>query len=308
MPRKNAFTLVELLVVIAIIGVLVALLLPAVQAAREAARRMQCTNNLKQLALAIINYEQALGNYPPGRMGCDCWDADVCKNNTDAQRPGTSGFAMILPQLEQQSLYDQFGWQKGALYPADCVDSTENGWNTGLADLLKMRPKVFVCPSDNAKPLHDSSAAATGSYALCQGSQGPSFGIDQVKVKHYNNGLFMYRTPLNNSHVRDGTSNTFFMGEVIEAHTENSSNRWMVGSRHTDSLRTAENPLNTPPTKGVVVDLYNNKVNGAFASRHTGGAYFAFADGHVQFLSENISLPLYKALATREGKETATPP
>lgn len=306
--RRRGFTLVELLVVIAIIGVLVALLLPAVQAAREAARRMQCTNNLKQLALALANYEQALGKYPPGRMGCDCWDADVCKNNPDSARPGSSGFAMMLPQLEQQSLYDQIGWRKGAVYPADCIDSSESGWSTGLAALLKLRPAVFVCPSDNSKPISDASQTATGSYALCQGSQGPSYGIDQVKVKHYNNGMFLYRTPLDVSNVRDGTSNTIFIGEVIEAHTDDSSNRWILGSRHTDSLRSTDNPLNTPPTKGVVVDLYDNKVNGAFASRHTGGAYFAFGDGHVQFLSDNISLPVYRALSTRESKETVQLP
>ena len=105
---RNAFTLVELLVVIAIIGILVSLLLPAVQQAREAARRMQCSNNLKQIALALANYESGVGVFPPGRMGCDGWTQDVCKDNPGIQRPGTSGFVMILPQLEQQNLYDKF--------------------------------------------------------------------------------------------------------------------------------------------------------------------------------------------------------
>lgn len=303
MRVSRGFTLVELLVVIAIIGILVALLLPAVQQAREAARRMQCQNNLKQLALALHNYQSAMTVFPPGRMGCDCWDADVCKNNPDYQRPGSSGFAMILPQLEQQSLYDQLGWKKGAVYPADCIDGSENGWSSGLEALLKLRPGVFVCPSDESKPISDSSATATGSYALCAGSQGPSFGIDQVKVKHYNNGMFQYRTTYDLGAVKDGTSNTIFIGEVVEAHKPDSSNRWIIGSRHTDSLRTTDNPLNTPPTQGVVVDLYGHKVNGAFGSRHTGGAMFAFGDGHVQFLSESISLPLYRALSTRASGE-----
>ena len=86
---RSAFTLVELLVVIAIIGVLVALLLPAVQAAREAARRAQCTNNLKQLALAVNTYDDSVRLYPTGRMGCDCWTGDVCGSRPSSTRPGT---------------------------------------------------------------------------------------------------------------------------------------------------------------------------------------------------------------------------
>jgi prepilin-type N-terminal cleavage/methylation domain-containing protein len=302
MRSRQGFTLVELLVVIAIIGILVGLLMPAVQAAREAARRAQCTNNLKQIALGLLVYERSIGSFPPGRMGCDCWNADVCANNPDAKRPGTSALAMILPQIEQQNLYDAIGWQKGAVYPADCIDNSESGWNTGLADLLKVRPSVYVCPSDNSKPLNGS--AATGSYALNAGSQGPSFGIDQVKVKHYNNGVFLYRTRISLAKVRDGSSNTFLAGEVVESDLPDSSNRWWIGSRHTDTLRTTDNPLNTPPKTGVTVDLYNNKVNGAFGSRHSGGAFFAYGDGHVAFMSDNISLPLYRSLSTRAGGET----
>lgn len=305
-PRAG-FTLVELLVVIAIIGILVALLLPAVQAAREAARRMQCTNNLKQLALAMHNYENATQKYPPGRMGCDCWDQDVCKNNTDAQRAGTSAFGMLLPYIEQQSLYDALGWAKGAVYPASCVDNTDDGWNTNIQEYLKARPPVMVCPSDDSKPLKDNTQSATGSYATCQGSFGPP-GIDQVKNKHYNNGISLYRGELGVKDVVDGTSSTIFIGEVVEGHTGNSSNIWLLGSRHTDTMRSTENPLNTKPGTGITTDLYNLKVNGAFGSRHSGGAMFAFGDGHVQFLSENISLPLYKALSTRAGKEVVSLP
>jgi prepilin-type N-terminal cleavage/methylation domain-containing protein/prepilin-type processing-associated H-X9-DG protein len=308
MRHRNGFTLVELLVVIAIIGILVALLLPAVQAAREAARRMQCTNNQKQILLAIHNYENQLGLYPPGRMGCDCWDADVCKGNTDAQRPGTSAFAMLLPFVEQQTLYDAYGWQKGAVYPANCYDNTEDGWNVGLAEFLRARPPVYVCPSDDAKKLKDgSTTAATGSYAACHGSNGPP-NIDQVRNKHYNTGMFLYRTELSVKDVKDGTSTTFFIGEVVEGHTPNSSNVWLIGSRHTDTLRSTENPLNTRPGTGITTNLYNTQVNGAFGSRHAGGALFGFGDGHVQFISDNISLPLYKALSTRAGGEIISLP
>jgi prepilin-type processing-associated H-X9-DG protein len=98
------------------------------------------------------------------------------------------------------------------------------------------------------------------------------------------------------------------MGEVVEGHTGNSSNIWLLGSRHTDTLRSTENPLNTKPGTGITTDLYDLKVNGAFGSRHSGGALFGFGDGHVQFITDNISLPLYKALSTRGIGEVVTLP
>lgn len=312
MRRDRGFTLVELLVVIAIIGVLVALLLPAVQAAREAARRMQCTNNQKQIALALHNYENKIGRYPPGRMGCDGWTEDVCKGNKDIQRPGTSLFGMLLPYVEQQGLYDAIGWNNGAVYPANASDSddSEVDWRDGIAEYLKVRIPSYVCPSDDSKKLKDGTQSATGSYAGCQGSYGPTGpnDVDQIKAKHYNSGVFLYRTEVMVKDVQDGTSNTFFLGETVEGHTGDSSNVWLLGSRYTDSLRTTQNPVNTKPGTGVCVTLYDLRVNGAFGSRHAGGATFAFGDGHVQFISDNISLPLYKALSTRAGGEIAPVP
>ena len=169
---------------------------------------------------------------------------------------------------------------------------------------IQVRPPAFVCPSDNSKPTFGSSSDATGSYALCQGSNGPTYGIDQRKVKHYNNGMFHYRTVISAADVRDGMSNTIFVGETIDNHTPQSQNRWMVGSRHLSSMRSTDNPINSPPGTGVVVlDLYGYKANGAFGSRHPGGGLFAFGDGHVIFVSENIDLGTYRALSTRTGRE-----
>jgi len=312
----RGFTLVELLVVIAIIGILIALLLPAVQSAREAGRRAQCSNNLKQIALALANYENALRSYPPGRMGCDGWTADVCMDNPGYERPGTSGFVMILPYLELTSLYDLIDpFAKGAVYPAapgDSSDGTTDGWRTPEVDqAIRTRPPVFVCPSSLTKPMYGS--AATGCYALVQGSRGPSYGIDQRRVKHYNNGMFNYRTSHSSKRVSDGLSNTMFVGEIIDGHTRESANRWTIGSRHLDSMRSTDNPLNTPPGEGVILmsggsPLYGYRVNGAFASRHPAGAQFAFGDGHVVFLGENIDRDTYRALSTRNGKELVTLP
>ena len=143
---RQGFTLVELLVVIAIIGILIALLLPAVQAAREAARRMQCTNNLKQIALAISMYELSRGTFPTGRLGCDVSNIAACQG--DNTNFATSGFVLVLPYLDLGSLYDMmdletglFGWTaSGAAIPM----SPQN------LMAVKERPAVFVCPSDSA--------------------------------------------------------------------------------------------------------------------------------------------------------------
>lgn len=297
----------ELLVVIAIIGVLVALLLPAVQAAREAARRSQCQNNLKQLALAFHNYHDIVQKLPPGRMGCDCnTNAAIpylCGLRPASTRPGTSGFAMIAPQLEQQPWYEGVGWQQGAIEPVTGCGGTEDsaGWDTGKAQLLLMRPKVMICPSDTALP--QNGRYATGSYAMSHGTQGASFTSSQT-MKHLNNGLFLYVTEIRFAQATDGLSNTFAVGEVYNGHQSNNPNRWMIAIRHGDSLRSTENPLNTPWGMGTSFGT----LNGAFGSRHPGGAQFAYADGHVTFVSNTVNLTVYRVLSTRDRGETVELP
>ncbi len=319
--RSRGFTLVELLVVIAIIAILVGLLMPAVQQAREAARRGQCLNNLKQITLALTNYESAHKVWPPGRLGCDGWNSagTQCYQVPGIRRPGTSGFLLLLPYLEQQNLFDQFGgFQKGAVFPAfpnDTDDGTATGWETAaITAALKIRPKIFVCPTDRVTlPLYGGSRA-TSCYAFCAGSNGPSFGIDQYKVKQENNGMFLYVNAIEAGLVRDGLSSTFFVGEVIDGHTTASRNIWAIGARHLDSLRTTDNPLNSQPEAGVYAEdssgdpLYGYKANGAFASRHPGGGHFGFGDGHVVFISEGINLTTYRALSTRGGNESVSTP
>jgi prepilin-type processing-associated H-X9-DG protein/prepilin-type N-terminal cleavage/methylation domain-containing protein len=325
-PRRVAFTLVELLVVIAIIGILIALLLPAVQAAREAARRSQCLNQVKQVVLGMANYENFVKAFPPGRLGSDCSDytaqgAPAPTSGTfikyDYQRQGTSAFPMLLPQLEQQALYDQIGWQGGAINPSNCgLGASTADWRLTIpnyVEVLKSRPSVFVCPSSTDEPFTVDTAGvastefATGSYALATGSNGPSVGTGAAgKV---NNGMFIYIRALRVSDCSDGLSNTFMVGEVVNAHRPGGTNRWMIAGRHVDCLRSTQNPLNTPVNTGIIYPAGSaTGANSAFGSRHPGGANFGFGDGSVSFISETIDLATYRALSTREGGETVTLP
>ncbi|PQO46121.1 DUF1559 domain-containing protein [Blastopirellula marina] len=283
MKQRHAFTLVELLVVIAIIGVLVALLLPAVQQAREAARRMQCTNGQKQIVLAMHNYEGSFGVYPTGRLGCD---GDCSPVNG----PSTSGFVLLLPFLEQDNLYQQFAPYGPGI---DYIDTLPEA-------VVNNRPDAYVCPSSTMAPSFeiDDKLWATASYALVSGHYGPSEQTGP-KVKWENSGMFVYRDSYRNRDALDGLSNVMFVGEVIDGHLTNHLNRWTVGTRHLDSLRTTENPVNTPAGEGITTSPYGQPYNGAFGSRHPGGANFGFGDGSVHFLAETINLDVYKLLSQR---------
>ena len=293
-PSQCGFTLIELLVVIAIIAILIALLLPAVQQAREAARRSQCKNNLKQIGLALANYESTYRSYPAGRLGCDGITSGPCNGNPNYTRVGISAFVMLLPQLEATALYQQFDLNDLAWGPSAT-------WPTSNKAAVESRPKVYVCPSDVSAPFVVSNGlnAATGSYALVGGSFGPSKGIgDQVKIT--NNGPFNYKIAYAPRDITDGLSNTMFVGEVFESDTNKSTNIWTLTGRLESCLRNTENPPNTPPGTGITTSPYGAPLNGAFGSQHVGGAQFLFGDGHVSFLSENISLAVYRALSTRE--------
>src|SRR4051812_14462593 len=159
-PRRRAgFTLIELLVVIAIIGVLIALLLPAVQAAREAARRGQCSNNLKQIGLALQNFASTNKTFPAGRYGCDTDNVGDCTSVPTANRVGPSMFVAILPQVEEQSLYDVFNQDRFVGGPWVTTAGGDITWVPKYKDAIATRPSVFVCPTDQAPPCCEMDGA-----------------------------------------------------------------------------------------------------------------------------------------------------
>lgn len=305
----RGFTLLEMLVVISIIGVLVGLLLPAIQAAREAARREGCANNLKQIGLAMQSYETSHKAFPPGRVGCDDTGDEMsiaaCPPGLPPERKtAASGFVVLLPQLELQALYDQLAIDDGGLWNRNVDDL---GWyaNPSKRVGIQEQPPVHHCPSDTSTRISDVYApvlAATGSYAFVQGTLGPGNHYEYARpeqIKYENNGPFLYVSSRRPSQVVDGLSQTMFVGEVLLADTWESSNTWTYALSNADCLRTTSNRLNTIPGDGYVYD----RQNGAFGSQHPEGALFTFGDAHVEFVHDAIDRDVYRGRSTIAGAE-----
>ncbi len=305
-PRR-AFSLVELLTVIAIMGILVALLLPAVMAARESARRTTCVANERQIGLAIVNYETSFNEFPAGRVGCDDTGDELqlpmCPPDLPPEaKTAASAFVRLLPQLEEQALFDRLSIETGGLWNRDVNDLS---WYADPEKCMgiKQRPSFLVCPTDPSVPLSEvyyPVLAATSSYALMQGRLGPDSPLHEVKF--FNDGMFLYVKARKQRQVRDGLSTTALFGEVSFSDTWESSNTWTYALANADCLRSTRNPLNTRPGAGITLE----RQNGAFGSFHPGGAIFCFGDDHVAYLSTDIDDLVYQGLATIDGGETAS--
>ena len=290
---RNGFTLIELLVVIAIIAVLIALLLPAVQQAREAARRSQCINNLKQLGLALHTYHDSMNVFPPGWLG-----VQGGVSNMD----GPSGFAWgshILPYLDQAPLYNRINFN------LSCTDASNAiARQTVLA--------AFRCPSDSStdtwtigqqgNPSNILATLPTANYVGSFGSQGfenicvsPPFPAAQC----ISNGMFFHNSSTRMRDVVDGLSNTVFLGEhrTNTATTPNWRSTWVgvVPQGQEAIARILGVSDHTPNHPALHID--------DFSSWHTGGVHLLFGDGRVRFVTQNIDTNLFKALATRAGGE-----
>jgi prepilin-type N-terminal cleavage/methylation domain-containing protein len=327
--RKTGFTLVELLVVIAIIGILVALLLPAVQAAREAARRSDCVNKLKQLGLAHHNFHDTYLNFPVGMTD------DDCKN--------LGWGTYILPALEQVPLYDRIAAQVTALsanarmqHTSGSHPNVDAAMNHGLqvdrgaAQQVNTKTslKAFLCPS-NPLPKLDNNGYGTSHYAGCAGwgptLLGRNYNCGNFKGSFMNGILTMDNDNTNTwcwgmHDITDGTSNTFLVGEVGESTNVRRNNAsspafpiwaggnngggcetWRMGSlRFADTIHFLGRGSKAPfPTGSIGTNGTNRQSDLSFASFHPGGAQFVLADGSVKFVTATINTTIYARLGAR---------
>ncbi|MBA4191791.1 MAG: hypothetical protein C0467_27750 [Planctomycetaceae bacterium] len=300
---RIAFTLIELLVVIAIIAVLIGLLLPAVQKVRAAAARTKCSNNLKQIALAVHGYHDAKNRFPENTLA-------GAGGPYGPQTKAWSWLARILPYTEQNSLYQQTSDLARTLYDAQNVVVTP--------------VKLFLCPSDTAgSPRSDAADlgvwnppfidAAPTNY---KGVSGANWGWGDPKWKNLGvngswdglnqgDGVFYrvdWQAPKGFQAISDGTSNTFLIGESLPDFTH-----WFAWAYANSSSATCAIPPNVPfpPDDDYA---WNWEYSTTFRSRHSGGLNFALADGSVRFIADNVDLKTYRALATIRGGEIVTLP
>lgn len=306
LANRRGFTLIELIVVIAVIGILVALILPAVQSAREAARRAQCKNQLKQLGLAVHGYHDLfqllpinISPYPDGP-------------NPPPQRNGKGWIVGILPQLEQQALLDKLA----VGFAGDFFSGTGLK-NPACRDAIQTSLPVLQCPSDSSvRGASDQQFEWKGipvALTSYKGVLGDS-QLGGLMSQHTGSlpdchsqggcrGLFWRVTgqqPIGLSAVLDGTSQTLMLGEDVPEHNARSTAYFANGDWA--SCHAPPNFFPNPPRPYDWWDVMS------FRSHHTGGVHFCLADGSVRFLNEHVDHTLYRGLSTRNGREVLTLP
>jgi len=307
LKRKRGFTLIELLVVIAIIAILIALLLPAVQQAREAARRSQCRNNLKQLGLALHNYIDTTGGVIP--RGVNHYDATACCCETDNGNYAHTIHTMLLPYMDQAPLYNS-------------INFTVDPQNSVNHEARRTKVPAYMCASaivvDDANYAQHNypTASANHGYGLCgkhgsdttNGIFASRWGIIDDVTKE------LYASQMRLRNVVDGTSNTITFSEfakgqdyILPVSYKNLMGRsWYDPAVNFGNIGFSTRTISTPNNPKATYSTTTNF--GTVGSAHVGGVHCAFMDGAVRFISNNIDGRQWQALCTPMGGEVAQVP
>ncbi len=316
-PRRRAFTLIELLVVIAIIGILIALLLPAVQKVREAANRASCSNNLKQLALAAHNHEGVYGRFPPGE------NLLVTPPPTFPPPPvpgqSFSWVEALLEFFEQDNLKKKMDLNtlKDSQYTKGNCDSPD----APGAQIIK----ILVCPSDQlpSPPVQVYPSGGTTYYLGLTSYGGNAGSVSTFWQAQLFDGVLYTNSQVRPADISDGTSNTILFGERFHYDPNfanistyagwawadvNSTEDYLLGAGLTGVNQTTGTPINWQVPAGKTGYTYTDPRLNAFGSGHPSGANFAFADGSVRFMTNSTPVDVLRLLCIRNDGQVVTPP
>lgn len=312
-PTRLAFTLVELLVVIAIIGILIGMLLPAVQAVRESARRVQCANNIRQLSLAMLNYESAHQNFPPG--------VSIPSH--------TMWSAFILPFIEKGNLYESIDFAAGF---SEATSDNESNIQT-----LSVSLPFLVCPSASVPTQQFDSLIgidrSPSCYLACssgllsrESGEFPWAGMDAYRDHPASDGIFYVNSETSMASISDGSSNTVLLGETLPDQdvsgtdaigTSQKVDHWHIGSRELRSMEEINIEMRFSSENSECLGSTACPINSlllgdqttidekelAFGSRHPSGINLGFADGHVRFAANTIDRSVWSNIGTHSGGE-----
>ena len=305
---KGGFTLVELLVVIAIIGILIGMLLPAVQAVREAARRMTCGNQMKQQSLAMLNYESAHMHFPPG----------VKTSEVASDKLESSGFGFglfILPFMEQQAIYDQVGLVSADFQNIEVPRDSNDVNPTAIFNTIIPSYVCPACPMDSLNSIRPEGGAKSNYVgvlgpALDWGDWGETSASPQLGDSLP--GILYLDSETTMGAIADGTSNTFVVGERDGAQISldddqlRSATVWF-GNYKASWVNCHLAPTSAEPRwtlNGAIADNTTRWVN--FSSSHTGGANFGRADGSIIFVPDTVDGFAFEAMGTKAGGEVVS--
>ena len=299
---KKAFTLIELLVVIAIIAVLIGLLLPAVQKVRDAAARLQCTNNLKQIGLAMMNYESTYNRFPAGYLdNMTTNPVNTAATGNPAPVIGWGWGALILPYLEQETLYKSIN-----------INSINmNNTSAAAVAFRKTVIKGFLCPSDDTGLNTFTVSGTGGNFELAKCSYAGVNGQEELADFDcaVGSGMFLRGRGVSIAEVTDGLSNTLFVGErssKSKPATLPGVCTW-VGALPGGDLDSESPALFVLGHTGTPTDPHTPNAPTPhvedFTSKHSGGVNFLFGDGSVRFITDSIDGQTWVKLGTRQGGE-----